>query len=146
MFAIVGLFLGGSSLDKLKILRILRVLRPLRLISRNEGLKLAINSLFLSIPNIVNLMIICLVFVFLFGIIGVNMFKGKNYLCSPDEDLSNYSIIKKNDCYDFGFDWVKRDFHFDNILNAMVTLFVISTTEGWVSLMNEGIDSVGIDE
>ena len=83
IFALISLVFEGNSLDKLKILRILRVLRPLRLISRNEGLKLAINSLFLSIPNIMNLIIICLVFVFLFGIIGVNIFKGKNYLCSP---------------------------------------------------------------
>ena len=98
VFSLIGLFFGGGGLDKLKILRILRVLRPLRLISRNEGLKLAINSLFLSLPNIVNLMIICLVFVFLFGIIGVNIFKGKNYLCSPHEDLSGFNISTKQDC------------------------------------------------
>lgn len=104
VFALVSLFFGGGGLDKLKILRILRVLRPLRLISRNEGLKLAINSLFLSIPNIMNLMIICLVFVFLFGIIGVNLFKGKNFLCSPDQDISQYNISSKEDCEDWGFD------------------------------------------
>ena len=146
IFALIGLFLGGSSLDKLKILRILRVLRPLRLISRNEGLKLAINSFFLSIPNIMNLMIICLVFVFLFGIIGVNFFKGTNFICSPDNDLTSFAIANKEDCLNWGFDWLQRDFHFDNILEAMKTLFVVSTTEGWVNLMNNGIDSVGIDQ
>lgn len=64
-------------MEKLKILRILRVLRPLRLISRNEGLKLAINSLILSIPSMLNLILVCLIFFLLFGIFGVNYFKGK---------------------------------------------------------------------
>ena len=27
----------------------------------------------------------------------------------------------------------------------MITLFVISTTEGWINLMSDGIDSRGID-
>ena len=54
----------------------MRVLRPLRLISRNEGLKIAINSLIMSIPKIFNLMIVCIIFFLLFGIFGVNYFKG----------------------------------------------------------------------
>mmetsp|Transcript_6501 Transcript_6501/g.5842 ORF Transcript_6501/g.5842 Transcript_6501/m.5842 type:complete len:171 (-) Transcript_6501:520-1032(-) len=39
-----------SSLNKLKILRMIRVLRPLRLIARNDGLKLAINSIIAAVP------------------------------------------------------------------------------------------------
>jgi hypothetical protein len=64
------------DLEKLKILRILRVLRPLRLISRNQGLKLAINSFLLSFPSIGNLLIVCSIFFLLFGIVGVSVFKG----------------------------------------------------------------------
>jgi hypothetical protein len=54
----------------------LRVLRPFKLISKNEGLKIAINSLFLSIPPILNLFFICLIFFLLFSIYGVSFFKG----------------------------------------------------------------------
>lgn len=80
VFSVVGLFeTDANNLEKLKILRILRVLRPLRLISRNEGLKLAINSLILSIPSMFNLLVVCLIFFLLFGIFGVNYFKGNNY-------------------------------------------------------------------
>jgi hypothetical protein len=39
---------------------------------------------------------------------------------------------------------VNEDYNFDNIINAMITLFVISTTEGWVDLMVVGVDSRGI--
>ncbi len=36
---------------------------------------------------------------------------------------------------DLGGDWVNNYLNFDNVLNGMVTLFVLSTTEGWVDLM-----------
>jgi voltage-dependent calcium channel T type alpha-1G len=74
-FSVLALFYSSGS--DYKILRILRVLRPLRLISKIEGLKLAINSLVMSIPRIFNLIVVCLMFFFLFGIFGVNFFKGK---------------------------------------------------------------------
>lgn len=28
-------------------------------------------------------------------------------------------------------DWTKNDFNFDNVVDAMVSLFVVSTFEGW---------------
>ena len=64
------------DLEKWKIIRVLRVLRPLRLISKNEGLKLAINSFLLSFPSIGNLLVVCSLFYLLFGILGVSIFKG----------------------------------------------------------------------
>ena len=52
----------------------MRVLRPIRLISRNEELKMAINALMYSIPKMVNLIVVCMIFFLLFGIFGVNYF------------------------------------------------------------------------
>ena len=54
-------------------------------------------------------------------------------------------IETNNDCFDYGGSWVNNDFNFDNILQAMVQLFIISTTEGWIDLMNYGSDSRGIN-
>ena len=68
--------IGNLDLSKVKIFRILRILRPLRLIGRNEDLKLAINSLLKSIPSMLNLLVVCLIFYLLFSIFGVNYFKG----------------------------------------------------------------------
>ena len=28
-------------------------------------------------------------------------------------------------------EWLQPDFHFDDVLNAMLTLFTVSTFEGW---------------
>lgn len=48
------------------------------------------------------------------------------------------------DCFDYGGSWVNADYNFDNVIQGMQSLFVISTTEGWVDLMFLGVDSVGI--
>jgi len=43
-----------------------------------------------------------------------------------------------------GGKWVRALFqHFDNIFYSMLTLFEISTTEGWVDVMYSGVDSRG---
>ena len=36
------------------------------------------------------------------------------------------------DCYDLGGEWLLYDSNFDNVLHAMVTMFNMMTTEGWV--------------
>ena len=41
--------------------------------------------------------------------------------------------------------WASYDFNFDNILSGMVTLFVLSTLEGWPDWMYYFIDA-GDDE
>jgi hypothetical protein len=58
--SVTSLILGDSagSLSRLKALRTLRVLRPLRMIRRLEGMKLAINAMIRSIPNIINVFLI----------------------------------------------------------------------------------------
>ena len=82
IISLIGLGMGGGGdLGKLKALRTLRVLRPLRLISRNEKLKLVINSLILSIPDIVNVIILCFFFWMILGIIWVNYLKGALFYC-----------------------------------------------------------------
>ena len=84
-FIVVGFsiadYFTSQKLSFFKVLRIVRVLRPLRLIARSESLKVAINSIVLSIPKLLNLMLVSLLFFFMFGISGVNFFKGSFYYC-----------------------------------------------------------------
>jgi len=72
---------GDSSLSALRSLRTFRALRPLRMISRNPGLKLVVNALFASIPEIINVLLVCLLFFMIFAIVGVNYFKGRFMHC-----------------------------------------------------------------
>ena len=80
---------GGdtSSLKSLKALRAIRALRPLRMISRNEGLKIAVKALFASIPAMANVLLVCLLFLLIFAILGVNFFKGTFFSCQDSTEV-----------------------------------------------------------
>lgn len=68
--------ISNISINVVKVFRLSRVLRPLRLISRNEGMKVTINSLIRALPNIFNLVMLNAFFFLLFGIMGITLFKG----------------------------------------------------------------------
>ncbi|KAJ8907466.1 hypothetical protein NDN08_007577 [Rhodosorus marinus] len=48
-------------------------------------------------------------------------------------------------CEENGGTWVSYPSNFDNSLNAMLTLFEVSTLENWVDIMYAAMDAVGID-
>ena len=98
VFSIVSLAATGIDLKFIKVLRILRVLRPLRMISRNEGLKIAVTSLINAGPGILNVMVISVMFFLLFGILGVTYFKGEFFYCDTDNLPENLEIITSYDC------------------------------------------------
>jgi hypothetical protein len=97
------------------------VLRPLRVISRNEGLKLSLNTLLISITSLINVVVVAFVFLLIFGVIGVNYFKGRYYYCYYDHisDFDQYVIVTKWDCINFGGEWINYISKFDNIGVAM---------------------------
>jgi len=133
----------ASSLQSLKALRALRAFRPLRMISRNKGMKLIVNALMSSLPSMTNVTIVCLLFLLIFAILGVNFFKGKFQRCSEGD----YPEIKtKKDCLDSGGAWVNKVETFDDVLHGSRTLLEMMTTEGWVDVMHDGLDGVAPDE
>ena len=89
------------------------------------------------------MLVICSLLYLLFGILGVNYFKGAFYSCEWLD--SSYQVDTKLECINTGGLWVSRPYSFDNIAYAMLTLFEMSTTEGWVAVMWSGVDATGID-
>ena len=59
------------SLGAVKAFRALRALRPLKLVSKNQGMKLIVNSLLKSIPNIFDVLLIIMLFFSVFAILAV---------------------------------------------------------------------------
>jgi voltage-dependent calcium channel L type alpha-1D len=84
MVAAFFMFQGSSQFKFVKSLRTFRALRPLRMINRNPGLKLVVSSLIASIPQIVNVIMVCLLVFMIFSILAVNNLKGKFYSCQGD--------------------------------------------------------------
>ena len=67
----------GSQVGVLSLFKMLRTLRPLKIITKNEGLKIAVSSLGRSLGDIGNALIISFFFFLIFAIFFVNYFKGK---------------------------------------------------------------------
>lgn len=148
VFSIISLTIQDEKLKVFKVFRLIRVLRPLRVIARNEGLKVAVQALLMATPNIANVTIISLLFFLIFGIIGVNYFKGTYYECvihelAKTEAFTSITdnIFSKWDCLNAGGVWSTRKYHFDHIFASMVTLFHMSTVVGWAEVMYLGMST-----
>ncbi|GMT23860.1 hypothetical protein PFISCL1PPCAC_15157, partial [Pristionchus fissidentatus] len=148
--SLVSFLLKSNAISVVKILRVLRVLRPLRAINRAKGLKHVVQCVIVAVKTIGNIMLVTFMLQFMFAIIGVQLFKGTFYSCN---DLSRAT---EKECrgqylhYEDGDPtkpvsklrvWSNNDFNFDNVANAMVSLFVVSTFEGWPDLLYVAINS-----
>jgi len=147
--SLISIF-GGSGIGFLKILRVLRVLRPLRAINRAPGLKQVVQCMIVSVKSIGNIMAVTVLLIFMFGVIGVQLFKGKFFMCT-DLSMNNektcqgeFIVYTDGDINKPVIEervWERSPFHYDNILHAMLTLFVVSTFEGWPGILYVSIDS-----
>ncbi|XP_050313239.1 muscle calcium channel subunit alpha-1 isoform X2 [Anthonomus grandis grandis] len=148
--SIISIFNSHEAMSVVKILRVLRVLRPLRAINRAKGLKYVVKCVIVAIKTIGNIMLVTYLLQFMFAVIGVQLFKGKFSKCSDGSKLTasecrgTYLIyvdgdINKPQMKDR--EWEPNRFHFDNVGKAMLTLFTVSTFEGWPNLLYVSIDS-----
>lgn len=42
--------------------------------------------------------------------------------------------------------WINRKYNFDDLGKALMSLFVLSSRDGWVNIMYTGLDAVGVDQ
>ncbi|XP_035136357.3 voltage-dependent L-type calcium channel subunit alpha-1S isoform X2 [Callithrix jacchus] len=152
--SLISMGLESSAISVVKILRVLRVLRPLRAINRAKGLKHVVQCMFVAISTIGNIVLVTTLLQFMFACIGVQLFKGKFFRCTDlskmteEECRGYYYVYKDGDPEQIELhhrEWVHSDFHFDNVLSAMMSLFTVSTFEGWPQLLYKAIDSNGED-
>ena len=68
----------------------------------------------------------------MFAIYGMNTYMGMFFYCSEDK----FNLNTKWVCENAGGDWLKWDANFDNIGQAMITLFIVSSLEGWPEIMH----------
>ncbi|XP_075240815.1 voltage-dependent T-type calcium channel subunit alpha-1G-like isoform X21 [Convolutriloba macropyga] len=129
----------------LRVFRLLRTLRPLRVISRAPGLKLVVQTLLSSLRPIGNIVLICCTFFVIFGILGVQLFKGTFYHCKGPEVTT---VTNKTECLTRHPDnqWLNKKYNFDNLPQALMSLFVLSSKDGWINIMYSGLDAVGVDK
>ncbi|XP_015747869.1 PREDICTED: sodium channel protein 60E-like [Acropora digitifera] len=140
-----------KNLSVFRSLRTLRALRPLRAISRLEGMRVVVNALFAAIPGIGNVLLVSLLFWLIFSILGVHLFAGTFYKCvdKSNELLPPSVISNKTDCLAHanadGYRWVNSKVNFDNVFAGFLALMQVATFEGWMEVMQDSVDSTGVD-
>ncbi|CAI2364628.1 unnamed protein product [Moneuplotes crassus] len=139
--SIIDLAFDGINVPVIKVLRLLRTLRPLRFISHNSQIKIVVEALIQSVGHIFNVLIVILVVFLMFAILGVNLFGGKFQYCT----IETYEIKMREECLEIGGIWKTYDSNFDNTINAMLTLFVVSSLEGWPDIMYQATDATSIE-
>lgn len=137
---------------------------------RYPGLKLVVNSIFRSLPAIANVVLVCLLFFLIFGIIGVQNWMGGMHVCNDEtinimseckgvfqlqgddcgmlptssaEDLCRHSVNGSS----FPRVWAnKAEWGFDNVGTAMLTIFEVTSGEMWPDIMYDTVAITGRDK
>uniref|UniRef100_T1IPE0 Voltage-dependent L-type calcium channel subunit alpha n=1 Tax=Strigamia maritima TaxID=126957 RepID=T1IPE0_STRMM len=112
--------------------------------------KYVVKCVIVAIKTIGNIMLVTYLLQFMFAVVGVQIFKGKFFSCNDrtkfykHECQGTYIEYKEGDIKRpivKQREWKNNDFNFDDVSKAMLTLFTVSTFEGWPQLLERSIDS-----
>ncbi|XP_037832747.1 calcium channel, voltage-dependent, N type, alpha 1B subunit, a isoform X3 [Kryptolebias marmoratus] len=142
----------GKDISTIKSLRVLRVLRPLKTIKRLPKLKAVFDCVVNSLKNVLNILIVYILFMFIFAVIAVQLFKGKFFYCTDESKTlekdckGQFLDYDKDEVAAMPREWKKYEFHYDNVLWAFLTLFTVSTGEGWPTVLKHSVDATFEDQ
>nr|AXF54067.1 voltage-dependent calcium channel A type alpha-1 [Ditylenchus destructor] len=144
---------AGKNLSTIKSLRVLRVLRPLKTIKRIPKLKAVFDCVVNSLKNVFNILIVYFLFQFIFAVIAVQLFKGRFFYCTDKTKKFAHECHGQYFIFDGHSDlprvenreWRLRPFNYDNTINAMLTLFIVTTSEGWPGIRQNSMDTTEED-
>eukprot|EP00069_Balaena_mysticetus_P005505 bmy_04847T0 len=128
-------FTGNSKGKDINTIKSLRVLRAV--------FDCVVNSL----KNVFNILIVYMLFMFIFAVVAVQLFKGKFFHCTDESKefekdcRGKYLLYEKNEVKARDREWKKYEFHYDNVLWALLTLFTVSTGEGWPQVLKHSVDA-----
>ena len=102
-------------------------------------------------PAILNLLVIVLLFMTIFGIIGVNLFKGRFEYCDTsavvgiglNKKQQGEVILDNLDCFNFGGTWRTYLTQFNNIGISFDQMIAQAYTVGWANVMYLAMNSKG---
>ncbi|KAL4512086.1 hypothetical protein ABPG72_005088 [Tetrahymena utriculariae] len=136
---------GFKYSSKLAILNALRAFHIVVLSKHFESLKIILVSLYQSLPYLFKLLFFSTCFLLVFAIIPLRLLNGKMHSCVTIDQAQLILVRSQIDCLDLGGDWVKSDFHYDNMLYSLFNMFIIASCEGWSYFSYQAQDTVGLN-
>lgn len=104
-------------------------------------MKIVVNALLGSVSGIMNVGIVIFMIWIMFAILAVSFLKGHMGYCYGPIDYYGINYEYCTERYQLGWVWKNWDWNFDNITNAFITLFVLSSLEGWPQIMATVFDA-----
>ena len=151
LFAILEICLtSAGGLGAIRSLRILRAIRPLRALTKSPGMRMVLKSVALSVGAMANVSAVLLLVFAVFGILGVQIFAGRFYRCDdptvPNKAACVGTYVHPVTGITLQRTWANAYLNFDSLPDALVSLFVASTLDGYGQLLFDGLDATGVDE
>lgn len=168
--SLVNLFAHAGGGTAISVLKLARCLRPLRIISRSPGMRTVVHALLQSIVGIANVLLVLGMVWLMFAILGVQLFAGRLHRCTDPffpENAPKDGVINPNWSAGYGGArwlsppcngtwvdenglshpraWEAEQPNFDNIFHATVSVFIVSSGEGWPDLMFRTTDVTALD-
>lgn len=106
-------------------------------------MRIMVNALLESLIAILNVLIVIGMVWVMFSILGNNLMGGKMGYCSVNSDakFNPYGVSMAQCTETYGGTWKTHYANFDDIGQGMVTLFVLSTLEGWPVILGNALDA-----
>uniref|UniRef100_A0A671DY36 Sodium channel protein type 7 subunit alpha n=1 Tax=Rhinolophus ferrumequinum TaxID=59479 RepID=A0A671DY36_RHIFE len=146
------LCLIGKSREELKPLISIKFLRALRVLSQFETMKVVVRALIKTTLPTFSVFLVCLMIWLAFSIMGVYLFAGTFYECIDPTSGGRfpiYEVSNKSQCESLVFNesmpWENAKLNFDNVGNGFLSLLQVATFNGWITIMNSAVDSIGVN-
>ena len=135
-------YLSGATGEVTKVadyLRFTRALRAWSLVGRSPRMVIIFQSLVSSLWSIGSVAFIALLVWVMFSIGGAQLFGGQLYACTSvdwgDQTYTGAGIYNKSTCLAQNYTWQNWRRDFDNVGDAMLTLFGVATTDEWMDVL-----------
>uniref|UniRef100_A0A3P8SVC0 EF-hand domain-containing protein n=1 Tax=Amphiprion percula TaxID=161767 RepID=A0A3P8SVC0_AMPPE len=133
----------------------LRTLRTLRVPSRFQGMKVVLKVLVVTLPAMLQVLLVVLTVWLIFAILGVNLFAGKFYYCfneTSEEYFLPAVVNNKTECYFLiesnmtEIRWKNTKFNFDSVASSYVALLLLAMSHSWYDIIYTSMDSRKVED
>ncbi|XP_054864565.1 sodium channel protein type 4 subunit alpha B-like isoform X2 [Amphiprion ocellaris] len=133
----------------------LRTLRTLRVPSRFQGMKVVLKVLVVTVPAMLQVLLVVLTVWLIFAILGVNLFAGKFYYCfneTSEEYFLPAVVNNKTECYSLiesnmtEIRWKNTKFNFDSVASSYVALLLLAMSHSWYDIIYASMDSRKVED
>eukprot|EP01052_Picozoa_sp_SAG31_P006997 SAG31_NODE_329_length_17643_cov_10.377793_2_plen_1951_part_00 len=146
----VGLLLTVLGIDAkwVQMVRLARTLRLVRLLFFMKGMGVMAQAIVKCFPSVGAILGMLIANIMVFSIIGMNIFMGEMFYCTENGTKKfGESDLNKSRCYaQHGpGSWVATTFNFDNWFEAIKTLSLVSTRQGWYIIFYKFVDAAEME-